>query len=132
MKIVSNGKTIEIPSGVNGIPAGGTTGQMLAKASDTDFDTQWVDTPGAEEASGVTSFNGRNGSVVPQEGDYTAEMVGAYAKDQSLSASTRTALGIAASATPDAALQVMNAKITAAARSGSMSDFQRLVMGGRF
>lgn len=28
-------------------------------------------------SSGVNSFNGRNGDVVPQAGDYTAEMVGA-------------------------------------------------------
>lgn len=26
-----------------GVPAGGTTGQVLVKASDADFDTQWVD-----------------------------------------------------------------------------------------
>lgn len=28
-----------------GVEIGGTTGQILAKASNTDFDTQWVDTP---------------------------------------------------------------------------------------
>lgn len=32
---------------------------------------------GAGGASGVTSFNGRDGSVTPQAGDYTAAMVGA-------------------------------------------------------
>lgn len=32
--------------GVVGIPAGGTTGQVLAKASDDDFDTEWV-SPGS-------------------------------------------------------------------------------------
>ena len=35
---------------------------------------------GAGEA-GVTSFNGRSGVVVPQEGDYTATMVGALSED---------------------------------------------------
>ncbi|WP_133126875.1 DUF1566 domain-containing protein [Legionella nagasakiensis] len=30
-----------------GVAAGGTTGQILAKASDNDFDTQWVDGPAA-------------------------------------------------------------------------------------
>lgn len=28
-----------------GVPAGGTTGQIMAKASDTDYDTAWVDPP---------------------------------------------------------------------------------------
>lgn len=32
---------------------------------------------GAGGASGVTSFNGRDGAVTPQAGDYTAAMVGA-------------------------------------------------------
>lgn len=27
------------------VPDGGTTGQLLAKASDTDFDTEWIDAP---------------------------------------------------------------------------------------
>jgi hypothetical protein len=30
-----------------GVPAGGTTGQLLAKDSGTDFDTEWVDPPSA-------------------------------------------------------------------------------------
>lgn len=30
---------------------------------------------------GVTSFNGRDGAVIPQEGDYTAKMVGARPVD---------------------------------------------------
>lgn len=32
--------------GGQGVPAGGTTGQILAKASDSDYDTQWVDAEG--------------------------------------------------------------------------------------
>lgn len=35
-----------------GVPPGGTTGQMLMKASDADFDTQWADPP--EGGGGVT------------------------------------------------------------------------------
>ena len=35
------------------------------------------DTGGSGGASGVTSFNGRTGTVTPQAGDYTAGMVGA-------------------------------------------------------
>ncbi len=56
-----------------GIAEGGTAGQVLAKNSDADYDTKWTDPP----ESGVTSFNGRNGDVVPQTGDYTASQVGA-------------------------------------------------------
>lgn len=33
--------------------------------------------PQGPSAAGVTSFNGRDGAVTPQAGDYTAEMVGA-------------------------------------------------------
>lgn len=38
MKIVSNGKTSEFV----GIPAGGSTGQALVKASDEDYDVKWA------------------------------------------------------------------------------------------
>lgn len=34
------------------------------------------------EEDNVKSFNGRTGDVVPQNGDYTANMVGAIASDQ--------------------------------------------------
>lgn len=36
-----------------GVPAGGTTGQILAKASGTDFDTTWVDPPTGGGGSGT-------------------------------------------------------------------------------
>ena len=57
----------DIPSD---LPAGGTDGQILTKTADG---VAWEDAPEA----GVTSFNGRTGAVTPQEGDYTADMVGA-------------------------------------------------------
>lgn len=56
-----------------GVPSGGTSGQMLAKKSAANYDTQWTDPP----QSGVTSFKGRTGAVSPQNGDYTAAQVGA-------------------------------------------------------
>lgn len=31
-----------------GVPPGGTTGQMLRKASDADYDTEWTDVPGVQ------------------------------------------------------------------------------------
>ena len=52
------------------LPAGGTDGQILTKTTDG---VAWKDAPEA----GVTSFKGRTGAVTPQEGDYTADMVGA-------------------------------------------------------
>ena len=52
------------------LPAGGTDGQILTKTTDG---VAWEDAPD----TGVTSFNNRTGAVTPQEGDYTADMVGA-------------------------------------------------------
>lgn len=52
------------------LPTGGETGQVLTKTADG---VAWEDAP----ESGVTSFKGRTGAVTPQDGDYTADMVGA-------------------------------------------------------
>jgi len=52
------------------LPSGGTDGQILTKTADG---VAWEDAPEA----GVTSFKGRTGAVTPQDGDYTAGMVGA-------------------------------------------------------
>ncbi len=57
----------------DGVPPGGTAGQVLTK---TDGGTEWADPSGS---GGVSSFNGRDGAVTPQDGDYTAAMVGARA-----------------------------------------------------
>lgn len=50
-------------SSVDGVPAGGTTGQMLAKKSDADGDTEWVDQPGGGDylplAGGTMDNNAR-------------------------------------------------------------------------
>ena len=51
-----------------GVPAGGTTGQVLAKNSGTDYDTEWVDQTGGGGSGTVTtvsvvSANGFAGSV---------------------------------------------------------------------
>lgn len=42
-----------------GVPVGGTTGQVLAKASDTDYDTEWVaaSAGGASDLDGLTDVN---------------------------------------------------------------------------
>ena len=52
-----------------GVAVGGTTGQVLAKASGTDYDTEWVDQAGAL----ITSVNGQTGVVVLDAADVGAE-----------------------------------------------------------
>jgi len=51
-----------------GVPTGGTTGQVLAKASNTNFDTEWTDS----EPAPVQSVNGETGVVVLDAGDVGA------------------------------------------------------------
>ncbi len=72
----------------SGVPPGGGAGQILAKRSEADYDTAWKDPPAGGAAGGVTSFNGREGAVSPQEGDYTAEMVGALPESTVVPTST--------------------------------------------
>lgn len=58
------------------LPTGGSTGQVLAKNTDDDFDTEWVTGGGV---GAVASVFGRTGIVAAQTGDYTAAQVGADA-----------------------------------------------------
>lgn len=39
-----------------GLPTGGTTGQVLAKASNTDYDTEWADQTGGGSTSWSRTF----------------------------------------------------------------------------
>lgn len=55
-----------------GVPSGGTTGQVLKKASGTDYDTEW-----ANESAPITSVNGQTGAVVLNASDVGA---GTYSK----------------------------------------------------
>ena len=91
----------ELPFDKSGIPNGGSAGQALVKTEDGE---SWVDVKTVAEKSSqnpvplqiagidgeeftieftkdeegssevVTSFNGRFGEVIPQQGDYTADM----------------------------------------------------------
>ena len=56
---------------------GGSTGQIPYRKDDGSVG--WMDPPTGD----VASFNGRTGPVVPQEGDYTPEMVGAAPENHS-------------------------------------------------
>lgn len=44
--------TDKLPDAIQNLPAGGTTGQVLAKASNTDYAAGWVDPSGS--GSGLT------------------------------------------------------------------------------
>lgn len=90
MKIVINGDAVEV-AGSSGVSIEevtaavnamgetkqdkltGTAGQVVG------FDANGQAVAQAAPEGGVTSFNGRNGAIVPQTGDYTAAQVGAKA-----------------------------------------------------
>lgn len=55
------------PRGI-GVPAGGTTGQVLAKTSNEDYNTQWVDQSSSGGGS-VTSVNSKTGVVILTKDD---------------------------------------------------------------
>lgn len=67
------------PQGPQGEPGPqGETGPQGPKGDKGDPGPQG---PPGTSVSGVFSFNGRDGAVAPQEGDYTADMVGAMPAD---------------------------------------------------
>lgn len=66
------------PRGI-GIPTGGDADQVLAKASDDDYDTEWVDQTGGGGGGAVDSVNGQTGVVVLDAGDVGADATGAAA-----------------------------------------------------
>lgn len=55
------------PPVVPGVPSGGTTGQVLKKHSDTDYDMEW-----AGESGSVISVNGKTGAVTLDADDVGA------------------------------------------------------------
>lgn len=71
------------PAG-KGLPTGGTTGQILAKASANDHDTEWVEAPDGTDAvvfsgavpadSEVVIFNGTTGKFVKKSGRLLAAL----------------------------------------------------------
>lgn len=75
-----------------GVPTGGTAGQVLKKASVTDYDTEW----GNEPTAPVQSVNGQTGAVV-----LDAQDVGAYEKP----AGGIPASDLAAGVVPDVPVQ---------------------------
>ncbi len=64
-----------------GVPVGGTTNQILAKSSNSDYDTNWVDPSGGGGA--VDSVNGQVGVVILDASDVGADPSGAASTAQS-------------------------------------------------
>ena len=99
-----------VESGRTGVPAGGETGQVLGKLSDSDFDTGWVDQTGGGGSGGTDDYNAlRNrpsinnvllaGNKTLAQLGITAAKLGAYVKPSAgipatdLAAAVRTLLG---------------------------------------
>ena len=91
------------------MPTGGTTGQVLAKKSNSNYDTEWVNQSGGGGA--VDSVNGKTGTVVLDADDVgalpdttTASDLGAYVKPtggipkEDLASAVQTSLGKAETA----------------------------------
>jgi len=69
---------------VTGVPNGSTFTEInnggqkfYFDAEDSQWNPETVANGGGAVAAGVASFNNRSGAVMPQAGDYTADMVGA-------------------------------------------------------
>ena len=70
---------------ISGMPAGGTTGQVLTKNSSTNYDASWKTptTPTPAPTPPVTSVFTRTGAITAQAGDYAAfyQALGNYVVD---------------------------------------------------
>jgi len=67
--------------GSGGVPAGGTTGQLLAKIDGTDYNTDWVDPPtggaGSGGGFGIGTPPAYSGSFASDSDDFTGASLGA-------------------------------------------------------
>lgn len=77
-----------------GVPTGGTTGQVLAKASGTDYDTEWVNASGG--SGGHTILDGSGSAMTQRE---KLQFVGADVTDDPTNDRTVVSLGTTASVT---------------------------------
>lgn len=68
-------------------------GTGTREGEDTNNAKYWSEQAAAAAGGGVMSFNGRTGSVVPQNGDYSAEQVGAVASTEKGAANGVATLG---------------------------------------
>lgn len=97
-----------------GIPAGGTTNQVLVKESDSDYDVMWRNAP----ASGVSSVNGKYGDVVLDANDVGAQpVIPDLSEIRCGAAKGDTAVQPAALTPIESALQTIESVIPSAASS---------------
>lgn len=96
-----------------GVPAGGTTSQVLGKASGADYDTEWVDQSGGTGGGAVDSVNGQTGVVVLSASDVGADT--AAARDTAIGVETSRAEGVEAS-------KANTADLAPVATSGAYND----------
>lgn len=100
-----------------GVPTGGTTGQILAKNSNTDYDTEWIDA--ASGGGAVDSVNGQTGVVTLDQDDIAD---GTTYKQYSATEKTKlagieTGADVTDATNVDAAGAVMNSDTSTAAMS---------------
>ncbi len=65
LKIKNNGVWVDIPAGGVGVPSGGTTGQVLQKASNTNYATEWATPPSNEWILAGTSSSSSQPVTIP-------------------------------------------------------------------
>lgn len=110
-----------------GVPVGGTTGQVLTKASNTDRDTEWT-TPSSGGGGGgaVDSVNGRTGDVtgLAEASDLTTETNARAAADTALDARVDIieAISIATDAELAAAVAAVAAEATLARNADNLTS----------
>ena len=101
---------------IHNVPAGGTSSQVLAKASDDDYDLMWVDQTGGG-GGGDTNYNNLSNKPkindVTLQGSKTADELGLLQKGaQTLTAAEKTQVRTNIGAADAAALSTIQTKLT--------------------
>lgn len=101
---------------IHNVPAGGTSSQVLAKASDDDYDLMWVDQTGGG-GGGDTNYNNLSNKPkindVTLQGSKTADEFGLLEKGaQTLTAAEKTQVRTNIGAADAAALSTIQTKLT--------------------
>jgi hypothetical protein len=94
-----------------GVPAGGTTGQLLAKISNTDYDDEWIDPPTTGSGESVKkTFTQTSHGFAAKDAIYRSS--GAWAKAKADADATAEVLGVVESVAGDDFVVVMSGLIT--------------------
>ena len=85
----TNTVTVASPGPIGqGVPAGGTTGQVLSKVSSTDYDTTWTSDGGGTVTSITPAADNGNGTAITTSGTIT--ILGGETMDATISGTTIT------------------------------------------